>query len=244
MTTSSVVSLVGAVISAVGALVAVMLNRRAITRDRRLAADELAGRYRVPLLHAAFNLQSRLYNIGRQDFLGIFLTGGSSSEAEYARFNTVYLIGQYLCWAEILRRETQLLAPLHRGRDRDIMMAMENIRYEMADSLRNSDPVLRIFRGDQRAIGEVMLTTTDEPADRIGPRWDCIGYAKFVQLLVDEQPAMSRWMQPLLHDLDTLAADYHTHQTRLIAIQHYLVELTNLIDPEGSRIPLNLREQM
>jgi hypothetical protein len=244
VTSSSVVSLVGAVISAVGALVAVMLNRRAVTRDRGLAADELAGRYRVPLLHAAFNLQSRLYNIGRQDFLGIFLTGGSSSEAEYARFNTVYLIGQYLCWAEILRRETQLLAPLLRGRDRDIMMAMENIRYEMADSLSNPDPVLRIFRGDQRAVGEVMLTTTDEPADRIGPRWDCIGYAKFVQFLVDEAPSMSRWIQPLLHDLDTLAANYHAHQARLIAIQHYLVELINLIDPEGSRIPLNIREQI
>jgi hypothetical protein len=244
MTASSVVSLVSAVISAIGALVAVMLNRRAVNRDRRLAADELASRYRVPLLHAAFNLQSRLYNISRQDFLGIFLTGGSSSEAEYARFNTVYLIGQYLCWAEILRRETQLLAPLHRGRDRDIMMAMENIRYEMADSLSNPDPVLRIFRGDQRAIGEIMLTTIDEPADRIGPRWDCIGYAKFVQLLVDEQPAISRWFQPLLHDLDTLAANCHAHQARFIAIQHYLVELLYLIDPEGARIPVNLRERI
>ena len=244
MTASSVVSLVSAVIAAVGALVAVILNRRAITRDRRLAADELAGRYRVPILHAAFNLQSRLYNVGRQDFLGVFLTGGSPSEAEYARFNTAYLIGQYLCWAEILRRETQLLAPLHRGRDRDIVTAMENVRYEMADSLSNPDPVLRIFRGDQRAVGEVMLTTTDEPADRIGPRWDCIGYAKFVQFLVDEAPAMSRWIQPLLHDLDTLAANYHAHKARIIAMQHHLVELINLIDPEGNRIPQDQREKM
>jgi len=243
MDTSSVISVVGAVISAVGALVAVLLNRRAVIRDRRLAADQLAVLYRVPLLHAAFNLQTRLYNIGRQDFLGKFLTGGSPSEAEYARFNTVYLIGQYLCWAEILRRETQLLAPLQHGRDRDIMMAMENIRYGMADSLSNPDPVLRIFRGDQRAIGEVMLTTTDEPAGP-GPRWDSVGYAKFVELLVDGQPTVSRWFQPLLHDLDRLASDYQAHQARLVAIQHYLVELINLIDPEGSRIPVNLREQM
>ena len=69
MTTSSLVSLLSAVVSAVGALVAVLLSRRAVIRDRRLSADELAGRYRVPMLHAAFNLQSRLYNIGRQDFL-------------------------------------------------------------------------------------------------------------------------------------------------------------------------------
>lgn len=244
MTTSSVVSLAGATISAVGALVAVVLGRRAVIRDRRLSADELAGRYRVPLLHAAFNLQSRLYNIGRQNFLGNFLTRGSSAEAEYARFNTAYLICQYLCWAEILRREVQLLAPLHHGRDRDIMIAMEKIRYQMADSLSNPDPVLRVFRGDQRAIGEVLLTTTDAPTDRIGPRWDCMGYAAFVQALADKQPAITRWIQPLLRDVDKLAADYHGHEARLTAIQHNLVELINFIDPEGNRIPTNLREQI
>src|SRR3974390_2543604 len=141
--TETVISLVGAVVSTVGALIAVVLNRRAVVRDRLLAADDVAGQYRVPLVHAAFNLQSRLYNIGRQDFLGLFLTGGARAEGEYARLNTAYLIGQYLCWAEILRRETQLLAPLQRGRDRDIMGAIEKVRYEMADSLSNGDPVLR-----------------------------------------------------------------------------------------------------
>jgi hypothetical protein len=244
MTTSSVISLAGAAISAVGALIAVMLNRRGIMRDRRLAADDLAVRYRVPLLHAAFNLQSRLFNIGRQNFLATFLSGGSPGEAEYARFNTAYLIGQYLCWAEILRREAQLLAPLQRGRDRDITVAMENIRYEMADSRSNPDPVLRIFRGDQRAIGEVMLTTTNEPADRIGPRWDCLGYAAFVQALTDKQPPITRWMQPLLEDIDKLAANYRAHEARITAIQHHLVELISLIDPDGNRIPTSLREEM
>ncbi|HYB85458.1 MAG TPA: hypothetical protein VEC76_01290 [Streptosporangiaceae bacterium] len=244
MSTASLVSLIGALVSAASALFAVLLNRRAAIRDRQLTADELAGRYRVPMMHAAFNLQSRLYNIGRQDFLGIYLTRGSPSETEYARFNTVYLIGQYLCWAEILRREAQLLAPLYRGRDREIVAAMEEIRYEMADSLSNSDPVLRIFRGDQRAIGEVMLTTTNQPADRTGPRWDCMGYAAFVQALADKQPAISRWMQPLLDDVDKLAADYQAHQLRIIAIQHKLVKLINLVDPAGDRIPVSIREQM
>ena len=244
MTASTWVSLVSAVIAAVGALIAIWLNRRAVIRDRRLTADELAGRYRVPMLHAAFNLQSRLYNIGRQDFLGIFLTHGSPSEAEYARCNTVYLIAQYLCWAEILRRETQLLLPLHHGRDRDIVAAMEAVRYEMADSRENPDPVLRIFRGDQRAIGEVMLTTTDQPGDRIGPRWDCIGYAAFVQALADQKTPISRWLQPLIRDIDKLAEDYDAHKARIIAMQHHAVELVNLIDPEGERIPVDQRKKI
>ncbi len=240
----SVISILGAVISAASAVVVVVMNRRAAVRDRQLAADEQASRYRIPLLHAAFNLQSRFYNIGRQDFLGLFLANGSPSEAQYARLNTAYLIGQYLCWAEILRRESQLVTPLHRVRERDIMIVIEKIRFAMADSLSNHDPVLRIFRGDQRAIGEVMLTTTSEPGDRAGPRWDCIGYAGFVQSLADEQPALTRWMKPLLGDIDQLAAGYAAHQARVASVQHGLVELVNLIDPEGSRIPATERERL
>jgi hypothetical protein len=86
------------VISAAAAILALWLSRRAAVRDRRLAADELADRYRVPLLHAAFNLQTRLFNIGRRDFLGIFLSDGSTADADYAQYNTAYLIGQFLCW--------------------------------------------------------------------------------------------------------------------------------------------------
>lgn len=167
---------------------------------------------------------------------------GSSAEADYARYNTVYMIGQYLCWAEILRREAQLLEPLHRERDQEIMVAMEKVRYIMADSISNTDPVLRVFRGDQRAIGEVLLTTIDATANRIGPRWDCLGYAAFVEAVVDQVPGIMRWIRPLLDDVGELAADYRRHEVRVVALQHDLVALVNLIDPDGERIPTNLRE--
>jgi hypothetical protein len=242
MNASTWVSLASAIIAALAAVVASVLARRAVVRDRRLAADELAGRYRVPLLHAAFNLQTRLYNIGRQDFLRIFLSNGSASDADYARYNTVYLIGQFLCWAEILRREVQLLEPLNRGRDQDIMTAMENVRYLFADSRTYHDPVLRVFRGDQRAVGEVLLTAVDSPADRIGPRWECIGYAAFVEAVSDQQNSIRRWMDPLIASINELATDYQAHSARLIELQHGLVELINLIDPEGQRIPTSLRD--
>jgi hypothetical protein len=121
---------------------------------------------------------------------------------------------------------------------------MEAVRYEMADSRENPDPVLRIFRGDQRAIGEVMLTTTDQPGGHIGPRWDCMGYAAFVQALADQKTPISRWLQPLIRDIDKLAEDYDAHKARIIAMQHHAVELVNLIDPEGERIPVDQRKKM
>ena len=103
------VSLVGAGIASASALTTLALTRRAAVSDRRRAADEVALRYREPLVYAAFNLQTRLYNIGCQDFLEKFVVHGAQDEVEYARYNTAYLFGQYLCWAEILRREAQYL---------------------------------------------------------------------------------------------------------------------------------------
>jgi hypothetical protein len=193
---SEVVSLAGAVISAAAAVTTVVLTRRAAVRDRRVAAAELALRYREPLLHAAFNLQTRLYNIASPShvFLQGFLTNGTPAEAEYARLNTVYLLGQYLCWSEILRREGQFIDPVDLQRDREVMAAMEQVREVLSDSLTFTDPVLRVFRGEQRAIGEVLLTRTDNPSERVGPRWDCLGYAAFVKALEDKDTA--RWSRP------------------------------------------------
>jgi hypothetical protein len=114
----------------------------------------------------------------------------------------------------------------------------------MADSRSISDPVLRVFRGDQRAVGEVLLTSVDTPADRVGPRWECIGYAAFVQALTDRQPAITRWIGPLIEDINQIAANYQAHSVRIIELQHGLIDLINLIDPAGQRIPTNLRDRL
>jgi hypothetical protein len=242
--TSGLVSLAGAVISAGAAVTTVVLTRRAAVRDRQQAAAEQALRYREPLLHAAFNLQTRLYNIASPThvFLGRFLTNGTPAEAEYARLNTVYLLGQYLCWSEILRREGQFIDPVDLQRDRGVMEAMEGVREVLSDSFEFTDPTLRVFRGEQRAIGEVLLTMTDSPSERVGPRWDCLGYAAFVKALEDKDTA--RWFATLLADLDRLADGLDEHRGRLVALQHALLELINLLDPGGDRVSAKLRQPL
>ena len=242
--TAGLVSLAGAVISAGAAVATVVLTRRASVRDRQRAASELALRYREPLLHAAFNLQTRLYNIASPTnvFLQRFLTNGTPAEAEYARLNTVYLLGQYLCWSEILRREGQFIDPVDLGRDREVMACMEQVREVLSDSVTFTDPVLRVFRGEQRAIGEVLLTTTDNPSERVGPRWDCLGYAGFVKALEGKDTA--RWLTGLLADVDRLADGLEKHRARLVALQHVLLQLINLLDPDGDRVSAKLRRPL
>jgi hypothetical protein len=240
---SGAVSIVSAVIAAGSAVTTFVLTRRAAINDRQRSADDVAVRYREPLLHAAFNLETRLYNIVRKHFLDAFLARGTPEEADYARLNTVYLIGQYLCWSEILRREAQFVDPVDRQRDRAVNQAMERVRSVMSDSFDHPDRTLRVFRGDQRAIGEVLLTTVDAAPGRTGPRWDCRGYAAFTTAIRDDD-GFARWFQPLLADVNRLAAEPGQHTARLVDLQHALVDLINLIDPRGERVSAQLRTKL
>jgi len=81
-----------------------------LTRSREAAtkadeAERLVAKYRDPLLRSAYDLQSRIYNIYRPGGHGF--TG--STDPNYFRLNTLFLIAEYLSWLEIIRREMQFL---------------------------------------------------------------------------------------------------------------------------------------
>ena len=124
----------------------------------------------------------------KQDFLGRFLTAGEASQQErdYAVRNTCYLFGQYLSWVEIIRRESQYIDPRSRENNRLIVEKLEHVRDRMADSERVDDRPLRLFRGEQRAVGELMLVPVPTPTGDV-PRWECLGYATFVDRLTGPQ---------------------------------------------------------
>lgn len=241
MAVSNVVSLVGAGISAVAAGGSLAFSRRAALHDRAAVADEVAVRYREPLLQAAFNLQTRLWYIARQSLWRDLFRAGSPSETEYAVVYTVYLVGQYLCWSEILRREAQFVHPSNRQRDRWVNNAMEEVRETFSTSPRITEPVLRVFRGEQRAVGEVMMTHA-AAADRTGPRWDCMGYAAFVKAL--PEPDVARWFDKLQADVRLLATEPGKHMERLVALQNRLLDLIGLLDPRGDRVSATMRERL
>ncbi len=107
----------------------------------------MAMRYRFPLLRAAFDLQTRLYNIGAMNFLGRYLGGKDSppERREYAISNTLYLIAQYLCYSEIIRRGMLLLDPVDRKRQRELMNAMEAVRDTLSTTVTISAELRRMI---------------------------------------------------------------------------------------------------
>lgn len=68
---------------------------------------------------AAFDLQSRVYNIlfgfevsrrpGSSGFLQAFLLDGTEQQANYVRSSTAFVFAQYLGWVEIFREDLQFL---------------------------------------------------------------------------------------------------------------------------------------
>jgi hypothetical protein len=230
-------------VSVAGALVSAYYGTRLRRQAQLEEADRLAVRFREPILQAAFNLQSRLFNIARQDFLGRFLTAENATpdEREYAVTNTSYLIGQYLGWVEIVRRESQYIDPRSRVRNREIVHHLERVRDTFSDSTELEDPTLRLFRGEQRAIGEAMLVAV-EPSVAGAPRWECKGYGQFVAEHDEEQ--IQRWFRRIESDVGVLGKDLHSHLERLIELQHGLLDLVGVLDPEAERVPTTQRDRL
>jgi len=85
------------------------LQREDKLADRKLEAERVLSRFREPLLRAAYDLQSRLYNIAAQDLLTAYLRFGEPEEAAYVINNTLYLTAQFFAWNEIIRRDIQFL---------------------------------------------------------------------------------------------------------------------------------------
>lgn len=236
------IPVVTVLISTFGALVSVTISRRAARAERLFAAEELATRFREPLLHAAFNLEMRIYNMVELDFFGRFLGADSTeSEKEYAVLYTMYVFGQYFCWDEILRRESQFIDPRNDQRNRAVVAGLEAVRDTFADSINIQERCFRIFRGEQRAIGEVMLVRAEAPKTG-APRWECLGYASFVNSLEGEQ--MARWFRDLREDIGEICSDVAKHDGRLRLIQGRLMDIIDILDPEARRVPPQLRKRL
>jgi hypothetical protein len=186
------------------------------------------SKYRDPLLRAAYDLQSRLWNIVREGFLSIYYRRPETKE--YAAKNTLYVIGEYLGWVERMRQEGQYLDLGDVSTNRRLEEVLRKISHALAtDSI--VDPAFRLFRGEQRAIGEIIISPQSaEP----GQSQRCIGYAEFVAKLDD--PGFARWFTGLEGSIDLLAREHGQHNERLIELQQALIDLVELLDPEHAHI--------
>lgn len=192
------------------------LHAREALFDRDLRAEEVLGRYREPLAAAAFDLQSRLYNILRLDFFGKF--GGAHARAEEALNTTLFRLAQYFGWTEILRRDIQFLSFPEAEETRRVA----HLQWGIAKCFLSDDygPALMIWADEQRAIGERMIAEADGKVL-------CMGYASF-------REQCDALFGPLCDRLRKEFPD-PSAQARLRDAQHLLCELVETLDERRIR---------
>jgi hypothetical protein len=247
MSTAVVVALISGATSLVAGGIA-LVSSRGVARisgeleekqrltSKREQAEELRARYRDPLLSATFDLQSRLFNIVAKDFLVRYARGPGAHA--YAVDNTLHVLAEYLAWVEIIRCEIQFLDLGEEIADRRWLVALEDVRDILARD--DIDPVLRVFRGEQRAIGEVATIPLNEPV--WGRRHESLGYAQFVEQR--RRAGFNQWFKQLQDDILLLAAEPHAHLERPLLLQNALIDVLDILDPECKRFPVERRARL
>lgn len=254
MSTQVLVAVVSAVVALVGAVVAGLMTTWSAKRTRRYEnlleaqqktlskaeqAEAVLGRYREPPLAAAHNLQSRLYNIVDQSYLAVYLHCGDPDQERYARDYTVYVLAEYLCWAEIIRRDLRFLDLGSEEGNRELVRKLDATHRAIGSE--KSSRAFRLFRGEQRAIGELMMVPTGDPGSA---RYESLGYVQFCTRL-DEDPAFARWFHRLRDDdIDQVARSKRSERSRLVVSQNTLIDLIEFLDPDHLRLPANRRDRL
>ena len=197
------------------------VDARKLLLERELHAEEILKRYREPLAAAAFDLQSRLYNILRLDFFAKF--GGDHERCATAEETTLFRLAQYLGWSEILRRDIQFLSFPEATDTRRVIELQTAIAKRFGTS--DDHPGLMIWTDEQRAIGERMIV--EEHGSVL-----CMGYARFDE----EYPTrLAPWCERLRAELQS-----ESGWPRLRDLQHLLCDLVETLDARRMRYTQDL----
>jgi hypothetical protein len=237
-----IVTIVAAALSVLGAVVAGVMTtwsaRKASMLQHQLAAErheatkaeqaqEILSRYREPLLLAAFNLQSRLHNAVGGNYLHIFLDHEDEDERRYARDYTVYVLADYFCWVEIIRREMRFLDLGDGDSNRTFNKHLTIVGSEF--STLNYANHFRLFKGQQRAMGELLMVTGNGRADSMT-------YPAFCSRL-DNDAEFRRWFRRPLEDVTEIVRNDRYGNERLLRAQRALIDLIDFLDPGRDRLP-------
>lgn len=201
------------------------LQQSAKAEDRLVEYEQVMKRYQGPLLHAVYDLQSRLFNIIKKGFITVYFVNGNDHERDYVINNTVFVIAQYFAWTEIIRQEIQFIDFRSLVKTQKLSELRDTL-YGLWQTDRFND-LFRIWAGEQRAIGELMI-------EQCGGKLGCIGYASFLKKLQSNQEPLFAKLQSDIIALSERGVDCYP---RLTKIQHALIDILNFLDPDCIRFP-------
>ncbi|MFE3150685.1 MULTISPECIES: hypothetical protein [unclassified Streptomyces] len=216
------------------ALLAGQLERQRAEQLKLAEHQDLMSQRRDPLLWAAYDLQSRLFNIVDRRFLNFYYSRGPGPDRDYALRSTLHVMADYLGQVELLRRKVQFLDLGNREDSRAVVRHLTAISNVLnSDGYGYDDPHFRVFRSNQRALGELVIC---DSSDR------CLGYAEFCRRL-DTDADFAGWFEPLSDGIRELASSTRPHP-RLVQLQIALMDLIDFLDPDADRFPDHRRSRL
>lgn len=220
-------------------------------QQRQADAEKLTARYAKPLLQAAWELEGRLKDFLLEDpHYRRALKPDWQPPAEwpvtheYYLQSTIYTIGQFFAWIDIMRKE-EIFLPLS---NKEVNRKFQEHLNLCCKAFSNSRvaPGPSIYRPQQRAIGEQMseLSPKDETLR-------CIGYSTFVSNYQNNSEYRS-WFAPIEALILSLELEGDPRIKRIEAITtqlHHFVHFINtqmgiqLIEERQSiKVPPELKE--
>lgn len=241
----SVVAIAAAAIAVWGQLrvkrVEAQLAVQKADADRRAETEHTARQFREPLGRAAYELQARIFTIVHHRFrdtflqsrdINVYTLSDDDRTRSYAIHHTLFVMAQYFAWTEIIRREIQFIDLGKDGETRQLARLQHSIY--AAFQTDRYPPLLRVFGGEQHAIGERMI--------REGPRGpQCIGYASFLDYLKADPDPLVRALEK---DVQSLGTQLAPALPRLVELQHCLIDLVVFLDPQAIRFPEKNRSKI
>jgi hypothetical protein len=202
-------TVLAAVVTTIGNLLATILKDFLFIRSferwkERRSLLSVYRRYRDPILLAGCELQRRLSQICTQyppDYLrtevldakAAQLVTNSDNDPHYKKYrllSTVYRLCAFLAWLEIYRQDVTFLDTGQNSENEQFEEALAWFRQTLADGQLNTDYANNrdglIFREEQRAIGEAMITT-------IGNSRVVVGYGTFCTLFTRAGSEEALW---------------------------------------------------
>lgn len=251
MDSNTLFPLLGSILGITGAAVSGMFATRVSRTEHRLVLqreEDLAAVRRQeherdyfrnvvnlaqePLLYAVSDLQSRIYNILEGNFVSTY----ANSDKERHRTNvveyTAFLFAQYFGWTEAIRQGVLLSEVARRGPSSgtDNTTSIAAVIREVNDTLRTDHygRDFMLFSGEQHAIGELMLSWHTINGIRV-PSVE--RYGTFAHRYRTDA-AFRAWFEPIEEGIQQ--SDDRLVRQRLTLVQHRLVALMSVLDPENN----------
>lgn len=198
------------------------LEAQAEERTRERQAEDVLARYREPLAAAAYDLQRRLFNILRREFLEMY--GGGDERGVEAVRTTAFRLAQYFGWTEVLRRDIQFLSFPEDADTREVA----ELQYRISVAFLTTDDYgrsLMLWTDEQRALGERMIV--EEHGKVL-----CMGYASFADHCDTTFRALCERIEAEIGDDGA--------RRRMRDLQHLLCELVEKLDHRRVRYTTDL----